>query len=229
MLTILALTHLLAGSALAAEGNGRSSLVLPGAGSTASLELELSVGTGVAVPTGDVAEPAFELGDPEWSSSADLLWAPGDRVAVETQALFGVNHLLSMTSVRAVVARNEHWGFAPWLGTLVLGPVPETGWDLVPMAGAAVDYRAPRWGFDATWAAVMVRIDLDQEDEAVVMPGLPEVGLSWHPGETTMLRAGVAAYLPTLRWRHEFEGFFYELDAIGVVGGSYQARGGVRF
>ncbi len=229
MLSSLILAAVLTSGALAAEGNGRASLVLPGAGATEAIDLELSVGTGIAIPTGGMDDPALTFGDPVWSSSADVLWAPADRFALEAQALFGPDHLLSMASARYVAARNEHWGFAPWVGSMVLGPDPETGWDLLPMVGAAVDYRAPRWGFDATWALVTARIDLDGQDNPVVMPGLPEIGLSWHPTEDTMLRGGVVFYMPSLRWRHELGSFFYELEAIGVVGGAYQARGGWRF
>ena len=213
--------------ALAAEGNGRSGMALPGAAPTAHTTGEIALGSGLAVgEEGPVEDP--EMRPPEWAGSVDLVFAPGDRFAIEAQGAFTTESLLSFAGARYVLWRNDRWAVAPWAGAMWLQPADDTGWDLIPTVGAAVDYRGDKLGFDASVPTVGVLVQ--EGGDTWVLPAVVfgEIGLSWHFTDATSLRVGMLSFFPTLRWRHELGPVFYELDTGGVGVGYYQARVGAR-
>ncbi len=220
----LLFSTLLSTTAAAAQGNGRAGLGLPGAAPSDHLVGEIALGAGLGIG----ADENEEMTAPTWSASADAIWAPGDRFVLEAQGVFGPEWMVAVASARYVASRGEKWAVAPWLGSMLLGPIEEGRWDLMPALGCAVDYRSGAFGFDASVPIVGVLL---LRESPFVLPGpiFSEIGVTWHASDATSLRVGLASYLPTLRWRHELGGFFYEVDIASVGIGFYQARGGLRF
>jgi hypothetical protein len=215
----LLLSAALLSPAAAMEGNGRAGLIWPGA---AALEGgEVAVGGGVVSSVeGDELQP------PSAAGAVDLVWG-GAGFAVELQSGYGEGLTMSAVGARYLVYQGEHLSLAPWLGTTVIGPAENTGWDVMVAPGVAAQLRGERWGGDLSAPAVGLLL----REEIQVLPAvlMGEVGVTWFVTEGASLRLGFGPLLPTVRWRQEIDSFFYEVGVASIGAGFYQGRVGWRF
>lgn len=214
---------LLSSPANATEANGRSGLIWPG---SAPLEGgEVALGTGVSLGLDGGAEPMSAV----WTHSADVVWAPAPGVAVEAQGAYGGGLSMSTLGARWVAHEGRALSVAPWVAGLVVGPAENTGWDLVLTPGVSLDWGSERWRGDV--AAPLAGLLFRGEDTQVLPTILMgEVGVTWHPAQTTSLRLGFGPILPTFRWRQELGAVVFTDVLIGFLdGGVAQARVGARW
>lgn len=218
--TALISTIALSAPAHALEGNGRAGLIWPGA---APLEGgEASVGGGVVV---DRTQGEEATAHP--AGSLDLIWGSASGFAAEVQSGYGDGLSMSAVGARYLGWTWERASLAPWIGATVIGPAENTGWDVMVAPGVAAEFGGERLRGDVS--APLVGVVL-RGQESVVIPAalLGEAGVTWRVGDGAGLRLGFGPLMPTLRWRHELDGFFYEVGAASVGEGFYQARVGWR-
>jgi hypothetical protein len=220
--------------------------LLPGAGGSGGAELSVgAVGTGsldtdpiegAARGYAPVVAAAVAVGRIRANATAWNLWEPERS-----------HRPMGVAGVSILVADNDRWRMAPWLGAAggwkqTEGePGEQVGSAYASAAGAgpggvvgtgvSLEVSTDRLTWDlslpiAGWMTWQVTEDPDSPLDyatgragrlALLLP-YPEAGISWAASGRDTLRFGLLASVPSLRWRHDADHAFFELSAATSVG-----------
>jgi len=220
--------------------------LLPGAGGNHSAELAVgavvtgSLHTdpleGTAKGYAPVVSAATALGRVRANATVWNLWEPERS-----------HRPMGIGGISVLIVDRDRWRLAPWIGaaggwkqtpgdpgeeaSTAYSSATGPGFGGVLGAGASLEVSTDRLTWDLSlplggWMMWQVAEDPDGPLDyvngnagrmALLLP-YPEAGISWSLGGRDTLRFGLLASVPSIRWRHDTDHAFFELNAATSIG-----------